>query len=41
MTVLEVAMERRVSPEIFKLLIDRGGPLLLCDHNQVCKFYDI
>lgn len=40
MTVLEVAMEKKVIPEIFKLLIDRGGPLLLCDHNQVYNFCD-
>ena len=38
MTVLEIAMEKKVSPEIFKLLIDRGGPLLLCDRNQACHF---
>ncbi|GBN15955.1 hypothetical protein AVEN_253135-1 [Araneus ventricosus] len=34
-TVLEVALDQNVNPEVFSLLIDRGGPLLLCERNQI------
>ncbi|KAF8769873.1 putative ankyrin repeat protein-like protein [Argiope bruennichi] len=34
-TVLEVALAENVNLEVFSLLIDRGGPLLLCERNQM------
>ncbi|XP_035209482.1 uncharacterized protein LOC118183972 isoform X3 [Stegodyphus dumicola] len=33
-TVLEVALEQNVSIQIFNILIDRSGPLLLSERNQ-------
>ncbi|KAG8177871.1 hypothetical protein JTE90_004267, partial [Oedothorax gibbosus] len=33
-SVLEVALANNVNLDVFKVLIDRGGPLLLCDRNQ-------
>ncbi|XP_054720079.1 uncharacterized protein LOC129229737 [Uloborus diversus] len=32
-TILEIALERHVSVDVFTLLIHRGGPLLLSDRN--------
>ncbi|GIY78078.1 hypothetical protein CEXT_566142 [Caerostris extrusa] len=34
-TILEVALTQNVSLDFFNVLIDRGGPLLLCERNQV------
>ncbi|XP_042894754.1 uncharacterized protein [Parasteatoda tepidariorum] len=34
-TVLEIALMEKVGDEVFKILIDRGGPLLLCERNQM------
>ncbi|GFT10210.1 ankyrin repeat protein [Nephila pilipes] len=34
-TVLEVALAQNVNPDVFNVLIDRGGPQLLCERNQV------
>ncbi|GFQ99418.1 ankyrin repeat protein [Trichonephila clavata] len=34
-TVLEVALAQNVNIDVFNVLIDRGGPQLLCERNQV------